>query len=281
MTGMDDRQIAYTDEMTVRYEETSDRLRLKNHYHNTYELIFITEGISTIRVNSRKYEVGPGSLIFISHLESHEVEASQFPYKRYYLLIKPQFFQSIIDDRRLGSIFKNRPESFQHVLLLKDDEITAIAALFMQIKEELDSDLEFKTPGAAALMQLLFIRLFRNHPGSFPLAEETRPTSVIHQIQKYIDEHYLEPITLKSVSGIFFMDMYYLSRLFKKICGFSFKEYLILQRLSAAKELLVNSDASITQVCADSGFCNVNHFIRIFKQTEGLSPYQYRMRYRK
>ena len=281
MTGMDNRQIAYTEEMTAMYEETVDSLHIKSHYHNTYELIFIIEGISDIKINSKNYEAGPGSLIFISHLESHEVEVLQFPYKRYYLLIKPQLFQNIIDDQRLGSIFKNRPESFKHVLSLKEDERALVASLFSQIKQELDSELEFKIQGAAALMQLLLIRLYRNHQESFPLTDATGPTNIIHQIQNYIDEHYLEPVTLKTVSEIYFIDMYYLSRLFKKICGFSFKEYLILQRLSAAKELLVNSNISITQVCSDSGFCNVNHFIRIFKQNEGISPYQYRMKYKK
>ena len=167
------------------------------------------------------------------------------------------------------------------MLSLKEDERALVASLFSQIKQELDSDLEFKIQGAAALMQLLLIRLYRNHQESFPLTDATGPTNIIHQIQNYIDEHYLEPVTLKTVSEIYFIDMYYLSRLFKKICGFSFKEYLILQRLSAAKELLVNSNISITQVCSDSGFCNVNHFIRIFKQNEGISPYQYRMKYRK
>ncbi len=278
---MDDRQIVYTEDMTVRYEETIDQLHIKNHYHNTYELIFITEGRAGIKINSKNYEAGPGSLIFLNHLESHEVEALQSPYKRYYLLIKPQFFQTVAEDRRLGSIFKNRPDSFRHVLSLKDDERGAIASLFMQIKQELDSDLEFKTDGAASLVKLLLIRLYRTHPQSFPSTDATRSTNVVHQIQKYIDENYLEPITLKTVSEVFFIDMYYLSRLFKKICGFSFKEYLILQRLSAAKELLVNGDKSITQVCSDSGFCNVNHFIRIFKQNEGTSPCQYRKKYRK
>ena len=278
---MYNRQIAYTEEITVRYEETQEKLFIKNHYHNTYEMIFITEGKAIVRINSRYYEAGPGSLIFISHLESHEVEVLCYPYKRYYLLVRPQLFQSIIDDQRLGSIFKNRPGNFIHMLVLNEAEIADITLFFIQIKKELDSELDFKIKSAAALMHLLVIRLYRDHRQCFPLTDTTGQTNIIYQIQKYIEEHYLEPVTLKSIADIFYLDMYYLSRLFKKISGFPFKEYVIKQRLSAAKELLVNSDISITEVCSSSGFCNVNHFIRIFKQNEGTSPYQYRIKYRK
>ena len=278
---MEERQIAYTDEITVMYEETVENLRIKNHYHNTYELIYIIEGIASIEINSRKYEAFPGSLIFINHLESHGVEVLQVPYNRYYLLIKPQFFQKIIDDRRLISIFTHRPEDFLHIIRLNENEKESVTSLFMQIKEELDSKLELRHSGAAALMQLLFIHLYRNHRPNFPFTELSGPMNIIRQVQEYIDEHYLEPVKLKEVSDMFFMDMCYISRLFKKISGFSFKEYLILQRLSAAKDLLVNGNMSITQVCINSGFCNVNHFIRTFKQNEGISPYQYRKKYQK
>jgi AraC-like DNA-binding protein len=73
--------------------------------------------------------------------------------------------------------------------------------------------------------------------------------------------------------------MYYLSRLFKKVSGYTFKEYLILQRIANAKSLLVYTDYNVTQICMKSGFNNVNHFIRTFKKQEGITPYQYRKKF--
>ena len=279
--SMTEHQIDYKGEMVAVYEETEEHLRIGNHFHNTYELIYIIEGRANVKINSMKYEAVPGSLIFINHLESHELEILQYPYKRFYLLIKPQLFQNVIADPRLSSIFKHRPEDFRHILQLNDDEIIPVNSLFTQIKQELDSSLDFGLNGATALLHLLFIRLYRNHRHNFPLTDPTGSMNTIYQIQKFIDEHCLEPITLNEVSNMFFIDMYYLSRLFKRICGFSFKEYLILQRLSKAKDLLVEGDTSITCVCDASGFSNVNHFIRIFKKNEGITPYQYRKKYRK
>ncbi|NJD03043.1 MAG: helix-turn-helix domain-containing protein [Ruminiclostridium sp.] len=273
-------KIAYMGEMTAVYEETEEKLSIGNHFHNTYELIYIIEGRASVEINSKKYEAVPGSLIFISHLESHELEILQYPYKRFYLLIKPQLFQNIIIDPRLSSIFKHRPDDFSHVIQLNEGEDSTITSLFARLREELDSGLDFSLMGASALLQLLFIRLYRSYRESFPLTDLSRPTSAIHHVQKYIDEHFLEPVTLKEVSRIFFIDMYYLSRRFKKVCGYSFKEYLILQRLSRAKYLLVESSLSITDICTATGFNNINNFIRIFKKNERESPFQYRKKYK-
>lgn len=278
---MEDRKINYMDELTAVYEETMYPLHIGSHFHNTYELIYILEGRAYVEINSQKYTAAPGSLIFINHLESHELKILQFPYKRFYLLIKPQLFQNVITDPHLSSIFKHRPKDFNHVLLLNEDERNLVTSLLNQIKKELDSKLDFHMMEASALLQLLFINLYRNHPGRFPLTDLTGSTDTVLKIQKYIDEHWQESVTLSKVSEMFYMDMYYLSHQFKKICGFSFREYIILQKISKAKDLLVGSDMSITKVCNSSGFGNVNHFIRIFGKNEGITPFQYRKKYRK
>jgi YesN/AraC family two-component response regulator len=73
--------------------------------------------------------------------------------------------------------------------------------------------------------------------------------------------------------------MYYLSHLFLKVTGYGFKQYLINHRISKAKDILLHSSSSISEVCVSSGFNNVNHFIRLFKQKEGRTPLQYRIKY--
>ncbi|MDF2544534.1 MAG: hypothetical protein K0S47_4252, partial [Herbinix sp.] len=100
--------------------------------------------------------------------------------------------------------------------------------------------------------------------------------NIIFEIQKYMDENLTEEITLEEISKKFYMNRFYLSHQFKEVTGYSFKEYLILQRLSRAKHLLFHTLLDITDVGIESGFHNVNHFIRIFKKYEKTTPYQYR-----
>lgn len=276
---MENNIVDYTDEVKIVYEETLDHCNINSHYHNTYEIIYIIEGKVRVSVNSRNYEAGTGALIFISHLEAHGLEIVGLPYKRYYLLIKPQLFKKAVPNILLSSIFTQRPKEFRHILQLSDQEIDHISAIFNEIKQELNIKHGLYPLEVPALLHLLLIHLYRRHQGNFPLTNLTGCTNTIIQIQQYIDDHYLEEITLGKISKMFYIDMYYLSRMYKVICGFSFKEYIILQRLSRAKDLLVGSDMRITAVCSSSGCENVNHFIRIFKQHEGITPYQYRKKW--
>ena len=64
-----------------------------------------------------------------------------------------------------------------------------------------------------------------------------------------------------------------LSLAFKEIVGISFKEYLVLFRLTEAKKLLLSSDLSISDIAEKVGYVNVNNFIRIFKEKENITPF--------
>jgi len=260
----------------VGYVETNGSMEISLHIHNAYQIIYICEGSVEITINKKTYAVGAESLIFISHLESHKLKAVQFPYKRYLIQIKPDYLSSVIIEPRLVSILKNRPENFSHVIKLEHNESVGIETFIRGMYAETAHEPDFSITAIGSYLQLLLITLFRNHKQCFPLADLNHSVNLVMQVQRYLEEHILEPVSLKDVSKEFYTDMYYLSHLFKKISGYTFKEYLILQRISKAKDLLVYSNDNITQVAMNSGFGNVNHFIRIFKKLEGVTPLQYR-----
>jgi YesN/AraC family two-component response regulator len=120
------------------------------------------------------------------------------------------------------------------------------------------------------------ISLYRKYSGSFPAHITNNISGLILQIQRYIEENSSHNINLKDISKMYYTDMYYLSHNFKKITGYTFKEYLILQRISRAKDFLYHTKDDISMVGVKSGFNNVNHFIRIFKKITGITPLQYR-----
>jgi len=179
----------------------------------------------------------------------------------------------------LVSIFKNRPETFKHAIKLNSEE-SEIGNLIGKMYTEMKNPSAYSLTAIGSYMQLLLITLYRNHKKCFPLSGISRSFSLVMQVQKYIEEHILEQISLKAVAKLFYTDMYYLSHLFKEVSGFTFKEYIILQRLSRAKDLLVHTNQNITDVAMNSGFGNVNHFIRIFKKQENMTPLQYRKNYK-
>ncbi len=92
----------------------------------------------------------------------------------------------------------------------------------------------------------------------------------------YIDSHYMNPLTLDDVARKAGLSRFYFSRMFKKETGHSFKDYLNINRMTAAKKMLRMPDMNISQACYSVGFNDVSYFARIFKRYEGISPSEFR-----
>lgn len=98
----------------------------------------------------------------------------------------------------------------------------------------------------------------------------------IQRIKKYIDAHYGENISLKSIAADFYMNAVYLGRLFRKSYGMYFNEYLLKIRVEEAKKLLRQTDLRMYEIAAKIGFQNVDYFVTQFEKLEHKSPTEYR-----
>ncbi|MGN7940345.1 response regulator [Virgibacillus sp. 6R] len=98
----------------------------------------------------------------------------------------------------------------------------------------------------------------------------------IRRIKKYVDMHYKEDITLKSIANQFFMNPVYMGQLFKKTYGMYFKDYLLQVRIKEAKKKLRQTDMRVYQVAEVVGFSNSDYFVTQFEKITGMTPTQYR-----
>jgi len=92
----------------------------------------------------------------------------------------------------------------------------------------------------------------------------------------YIDTNYLKDITLEETASHCRLSSFYFSKLFKKEKGITFIDYLTGKRISKAKKLLVTSNLSIKEICANTGYSDPNYFTKVFKKVESISPSNYR-----
>lgn len=92
----------------------------------------------------------------------------------------------------------------------------------------------------------------------------------------YIYSHIHSRITLKQLASHVSLSESYLSKLFYKEIGMSISEYIILQKLEKAKNLLCYSDYSATDIANYLAFSSQSHFIQVFKKYEGITPAKYR-----
>lgn len=102
---------------------------------------------------------------------------------------------------------------------------------------------------------------------------ETISDSSMHKIVRHIENNYNKKLTLEKITNEFGYHKNYFCTIFTKTMGISFAKYLNTVRISHACNFLPYT--SITETCQKCGFSDESYFIKAFKATIGLTPYQY------
>jgi len=101
----------------------------------------------------------------------------------------------------------------------------------------------------------------------------------ILEIVSYIDEHYRENISLKSLASMFWLDQKYLSKLFKRHMGENYVEYITRKRIEDAKQMLSEEELTISEIAESVSYDDTNYFTVVFKKYVGITPKEYRLRH--
>lgn len=107
-------------------------------------------------------------------------------------------------------------------------------------------------------------------------AVDDKKNKYIEEINTYLEGNPLKDITLSTVAEHLALNPSYVSKMFKEHIGKGFTEYLTDYKVKKSKELLVNTDLKIQDICTEMGYSNSYYFIKIFKKYTGLTPGEYR-----
>lgn len=117
------------------------------------------------------------------------------------------------------------------------------------------------------------------------MEESWQPDNALHgttrkrdlqDVKEYLDEHYQEKISLDALAERFYINKFYLTRVFKNQFGISVNNYLLQVRITHAKQLLRFSSLSIEEISHECGMNDANYFSRIFKKIEQMTPGEFR-----
>ncbi len=258
----------------LRYSDTAQPPH--SHYHLSGEMIFVESGEALFRINGREYLAKSGCVVFLNSFEPHEVEIKKEPYRRYFAMVDPAELERAYPLSRLPSVFKNRPDGFCHcVSLSKEGEYPFW--LFRRLKEEYELERPASDQMLQSILEQILILSMRSCPQNFTSAENGSGSRV-GEVQRYIEAHFTEDLKISRLAEQFFLNHCYLTHLFKEQVGCSPKQYILLNRLSYAQELLETTSLQVSQIAFKCGFGDVNNFIRAFRTQYGLSPNQHRAR---
>lgn len=111
---------------------------------------------------------------------------------------------------------------------------------------------------------------------SFARTGEDRESRRVNRTKEYIAQHYTEEIKLEDLAGVAGMAPSAFSRFFKQHTGRGPMDYVIDTRLGVAARKLVDTSASVSEICYACGFNNLSNFNRTFKARRGYTPRDFR-----
>lgn len=236
------------------------------HYHNMYEIYFLTKGICRYFIENKLFDVKAGDLVLIPKGVIHKTLYLGESADRHLINFSKSYIPpSLAID--LKGLFSNN-------IYRPDEElIPKIRLIFEKIAEESQNYDNYSSLLISGYMTELFTIILRNPSYKEPTSLGNIP---IESATTYISANYKSNITLEDMANMIGLSPSYFSRLFKNTTGFGFKEYLTIVRLKESQSKLIHTDKSICEIAYECGFNDSNYFSSVFKDLNGLSPIKYR-----
>lgn len=107
---------------------------------------------------------------------------------------------------------------------------------------------------------------------------ESKKKNIAMEIKKYVSENFRDDISMDDLAELFQYSKSTLNRYFQIQYGTTIHQYIIACRISASYELLEDPQISIQETAYQCGFKDANYFIKVFKNIQGYTPKEYRLR---
>ena len=126
----------------------------------------------------------------------------------------------------------------------------------------------------SSLAELLVLIMAESwHPED---ATTAKKKASVGDVKEFLDQSYGSKITLDGLAEKFYINKYYLTKLFKEQYGQPITNYLLNLRITKAKQLLRFSEKSVEQIGFEVGLGAPHYFSSKFKEVEGVPPSEYR-----
>ena len=246
--------------------------RILHNHSDRCELLFVRNGASKYVIDHQVFPIKKGDMVITNCGTLHDEMLEEQDNVAYYSLA--------IDNLQIPGLPENHLiDSNTSPVIATGEHYGTFNGLFRSIYELLVSN----EPGieeTCQYMMLSVLALLLKIANTTPEAPViSSQSAMIMDIRQYLDENYMNDLSLQSISDTFHISTYYLAHIFKEETGYSPMNYIIRRRIGEAQSLLITTRRSITDIAGQVGFSNPNNFNIQFQKQVGLSPRAYRKTY--
>lgn len=250
------------------------------HWHDEVEIIYIKRGYITIYIGEQSFSAKEGELFIVNSGELHFMSSNDMKVEYYTLLFPLTFLSFQTEDALEQEVFLPlRQKKLLFPIGLKgmktEPKMLNLVCEVIKVNEEKPFGYQLRT----RILLLEFIEGFLKEK-RLCKADISGTTGMQRELLAYIQEHYTEKITLAMLAEEFHLSEKYISWYFKEHFYISFIQYVSHLRMMKAKDLLLITEQSVTEIAFSCGYPSVNYFIRSFKGEHGVTPLQYRKQFK-
>ena len=255
-----------------------------NDKHPFYELVFVSSGKLTINSEDFSGDLEKNKLIIHRENEYHSLSCNNESNNT--VIIIGFTCENGIEIER----FSKSP------ITLSDNEIKKLAEIIKEARNVFAPP--YNVPiynmkkkksapfGAEQMLKILLeyflIGLLRNSYEKDNLEEANVDEKLnVNEIVDYINDNYLEKITIDELSFIFRTNRSTLCKEFKNYTGQTISKYINEKKINLAKNKILKTNKTFTEIADELNFESIHYFTKFFKKMTGFSPKIYKRNFSK
>ena len=255
------------------------------HWHQEFEFLVLTEGKVLFTIEDREYVMNPGDIVFINSNYLHMAKnicggvcsfyAIDFSYhvlnEDIHSIFSKKFIRPILNDKYV----------FPEFMPVSEDEDKCWQKDIRNYLHEIGECPEHELEPFELMIRSRILAIWDILDKNCVRAQkdndiESRYSERLEPVISYIKENYAYEITLGELAAILPMSEGQFIRVFKQTMKLSPIQYLMRYRILQSCKLLQDTEKKIGEIANLSGFNNISYFNRVFLNTIGCTPKEYR-----
>jgi AraC-like DNA-binding protein len=247
-------------------------------------LFYVYEGSGIIVLNDKEYKVARGNFLLWKsgvpyYMASNDNDTLillgcnfDFTQNHSYLRhpIPPVHVQNFNPEDTLENIIITDNPAYNENIVLKN--MFSAESILLDMYNEFKAQKIYCQKRLDSMLLSLLCLVYRNVSLENEGNRKTALTTSIDEVISYIQEHYVENLTNKSIAKIFNYHPNYLSKLILSYTGKSLYQYLISYRIARAIDLISTTNIPSSESAEMVGFANSSHFCKTFRKKTGVTP---------